>query len=172
MARRRLDGALAARIDAEDVLSEAYLVAHRKWPEFRSDSHVSTYAWLYGIVRDCLIAAWRTHTRDRRNIHASMPWPDASSVLLGLKLVATDMSPSSLVAQDELQQRMRQTLQVLKEMDRQVLWMRHYDKLTFSEIGAVLGIAENAATLRYVRALKRLKAQWLEGNPEDGSAQP
>ena len=38
--------------------------------------------------------------------------------------------------------------------------MRHYDGLSFGEAGAVLGVSENAATVRYVRALRRLKDVW------------
>jgi len=55
---------------------------------------------------------------------------------------------------------MRQTLALLGSHDQEILWMRHYDDLTFKEAAAVLGIKESAANLRYVRALRRLKELW------------
>ena len=37
-------------------------------------------------------------------------------------------------------------------VDRDVLWMRYYDSLSFKEVGEILRISEGAATLRHVRA--------------------
>ena len=54
---------LAVRIDAEEVLTEAFLEARRKWAQFQGRSGLTPYAWLYGIVHDCLIEAWRRQTR-------------------------------------------------------------------------------------------------------------
>src|SRR2546430_15777513 len=66
MVGRRMDPALAGRIDAEEVVTEAFLLARRKWPGFEERSSSSSYAWLYRIVRDCLIEAWRRETRGPR----------------------------------------------------------------------------------------------------------
>src|SRR5438270_635331 len=85
--RRRLDPRLKVRIDAEGVLSDAYLLAWRKWSAFQASGDMTPYAWLYGIVRDCLIEAWRQHTRDKRDLHKEIPWPDRSSVQLAEKLL-------------------------------------------------------------------------------------
>ncbi len=57
---------------------------------------------------------------------------------------------------------MRQALDLLKEADRKVLWMRHYDELSFRDVAQVLGITENAAAVRYTRALRRLKVLWQQ----------
>ncbi len=166
--RRRLDPAISTRIDAEDILSEAFLLARRKWSASRQESKQTPYAWLYRIVMDCLIEAWRRETRAKRTPRREMPWPEESSVELGIGLVAAGSSPSEAAARAKLQRRMRKALEVLSENDRQILWMRHYDQLSFREAATVLEISENAATVRYVRALKRLRAIWQEmhGSPE------
>ena len=62
---------------------------------------------------------------------------------------------------------MQAALRRLRDADREVLWMRHYDELAFADIAAVNGISENTATVRYVRALRRLKALWLETHGSD-----
>src|SRR3712207_5046027 len=93
MVRRRLDPALAARIDAEDVVNDAFFLARRRWPTFREGSAASTYAWLYRIVRDCLVEAWRHETRKGRDPRGEMPWPEASSLQLGIGLVSPGTSP-------------------------------------------------------------------------------
>jgi RNA polymerase sigma-70 factor (ECF subfamily) len=43
-------------------------------------------------------------------------------------------------------------------LDQEVLALRHFEELTNSEVAEVLGIQQKAASIRYVRALKRLKA--------------
>jgi RNA polymerase sigma-70 factor (ECF subfamily) len=161
MLGRRLDPALGVRVDPDDILNEAYLVARKRWSRFRQQADLTPYAWLYGIARDCLIEAWRKHTRGRRDLHKDLPWPQRSSIQLGLSLIQPGTSPSEAIQRDELQQQMRQTLDLLKSDDQEILWMRHYDDLSFKEAAAVLGITENAATVRYVRALRRLKDLWL-----------
>jgi RNA polymerase sigma-70 factor (ECF subfamily) len=165
MVERRLDRSLAARIDADDILSEAFLEARRRWPTFDPRA-TPPYVWLYGIVRERLLDAWRRATRLGRDVHREMPWPERSSLQLGMGLVNAGTSPSQAASREEVQKRMRRTMDALKESDKEILTMRHYDDLSFKEAARVLGITENAATVRYVRALKRLKDLW------DGAVQP
>ncbi|HEV3081936.1 MAG TPA: sigma-70 family RNA polymerase sigma factor [Gemmataceae bacterium] len=160
MVRRRLDPALASRVDAEEIVNDGFFLAQRKWPRFKEQNALSPYAWLYGIVRDCLIETWRRETRGLRDARKNQPWPQESSEQLGLGLVAAGTSPSEAIVRDELRQCMQQALNRLKDGDREILWMRHYDQLAFPEAAQVLGITENAATVRYVRALRRLKDLW------------
>jgi RNA polymerase sigma-70 factor (ECF subfamily) len=165
--RRRLDPALAARLSAEDVLSDAFLEARRKWPAFKAQSALAPYPWLYRVVLDCLIQAWRRETRACRDPERELPWPERSSLQLVLGLVGSGSTPSDHVAQADLRQQVAETLKLLKDKDREVLWMRHHDDLSFPEVAAALGIAETAARVRYVRALERLRALWLRLHPED-----
>jgi RNA polymerase sigma-70 factor (ECF subfamily) len=158
MLQRRLGCSKAAGMEPGDILNEAFLLASRRWEQFDSQQAMAAYPWLYRLTLDCLIAAWRRQHRAGRD--RVIPWPDQSSVQLGLGLVHTGTSPTSAAAREELHQQMRQTLDMLKEADREILWLRHYDDLSFAEAGAVLGVSENAATVRYVRALRRLKALW------------
>jgi RNA polymerase sigma-70 factor (ECF subfamily) len=167
--QRRLDPALAVRLDAEDILSDAFLRARGKWSKFKAQSALTPFAWLYRIVLDCLMEAWRHANRACRNPLQEMPFPDGSSAQLGLGLVGSGTSPSAAAARQELQQSMQQVLGFLKDMDRQVLWLRHADQLSFAEIGMVLNLTENAVTVRYVRALRRLKDLWQQLHKEDAS---
>ena len=58
-------------------------------------------------------------------------------------------------------------LGMLSERDRDILWLRYFDGLTFPEVAEVLGITENAAAVRHVRALNRLRAAWQKLFPGD-----
>jgi RNA polymerase sigma-70 factor (ECF subfamily) len=165
MVERRIDPALRRRVEAEEVLQEAFLAAQGKWTRFHAaPSSMTPYAWLYRIVLDTLFETWRKQSRARRDPAREMPWPEQSSIQLGLGLLQSGTSPSEAFARKELQDRMRHALEGLGPHDREILWMRHYDELSFPEAAAVLGITENAATVRYVRALKRLRDLWLKLN--------
>ncbi|HEX8199804.1 MAG TPA: sigma-70 family RNA polymerase sigma factor [Isosphaeraceae bacterium] len=159
--RQRIDPALSARIDAEDLLTEAFLTAWRRWPP-EPPLAMSPFAWLYRIARDCLIEAWRRETRGVRDLHREMPWPEHPSVQLGLSLVDPATSPSAAQAREELRQRVQQALARLRPGDREILLMRHSDELSHREVAEILEITEQASLQRYARALRRLKDFWPE----------
>ena len=148
------------RLDAQEVLSEAFLLAGRKWADFKTQSQLSPYAWLYRLALDCLFEAWRREARACRDLRKELPMPEGSSLQLGLGLVDTGTSPSAAVARHELCAKVQQCLALLKPADREILWMRHNDQLSFAEAGAVLDVSENTATVRYARALRRMKEIW------------
>lgn len=160
MLRRRIDPKLRARIDAEDILSEALIDAKRRWSKYCAAPSVPPYAWLYQIAIDCLGEAWRKHTREKRDHRRDVPFPDQSSVQLGMKLVSQGRTPSSLAASDEHRKLIRSLLEQLDEPSKQMLWMKYFDELTFNEIGSVLQITSAAAAQRCGRALRKLTQQW------------
>jgi RNA polymerase sigma-70 factor (ECF subfamily) len=57
-----------------------------------------------------------------------------------------------------LRDRVRVALGCLKPSDREVLVLRYLEGLSNAETAAVLGIAENTAGMRHLRALERLRA--------------
>jgi len=168
MVRRRIDPALAARVDPEEVLAEAFLRAVDRWSDYDPQA-ISTYTWLYRIVLDCLIEAWRKANAAGRSIQREVPWPERSSVQLGLGLVGSTTSPSEAFARAELRERINWAVQQLKPDDREILGMRHFDELSYQDVAAVLGISPDAAMQRYARALRRLQRLWNQIEPRDQS---
>jgi RNA polymerase sigma-70 factor (ECF subfamily) len=118
---------------------------------------MTPYTWLYRLAMDSLIEAWRRQNCDGRDTRREIPWPDRSSAQQVLKLIDSATTPSEALAREELRQRVQQVLSTLKPIDREVLWMRHYDQLSFAEVAKLLKIPENTAMKRYARALQRLK---------------
>ena len=165
MLRWRIDPALVGRIDAEDLMQEAYLRARHSWGRF-AGSGMSAYAWLYRIARDCLIDAWRRETRQGRDLHREMPWPEQSSAQLGMGLLGTATSPSQALGRDELRRRIHRALDRLAPSDREILWMRDVDDIPFRDVAALLEIGENTAMKRYSRASRRFRTLWAERESE------
>lgn len=159
MLERRIDPKLKARLDAESILQETFMLARRRWNDFPA-SAMTEYAWLYRLALDTLIETWRRETRGPRDARRDLPLPEGTSLQLGLQLVHTGTSPSETVARQELRDRVQKAMSLLSDKDRQILWMRHFDDLSHKEIGAILNLSEQAAQQRYHRALGRLSDLW------------
>lgn len=160
MVRRRMDPRLAQRVDAEEIVNEAFVVARRRQRELQEQPSIAHYFWLYRIVFDCLLETFRRESRDKRDLGRDRPMPSTSSAQLAMSLVHSGTSPSHAFARQEMAERMQKTLDMLSNRDQEVLWMRHYDQLSHREAADILGITESAATVRYVRALERLRKVW------------
>ncbi|MBI3407609.1 MAG: sigma-70 family RNA polymerase sigma factor [Planctomycetes bacterium] len=160
MLERRIDPGLAVRLDPEEILSDAYVLARRKWAKFRDQERMTPYAWLYRIARDCLIEAWRKQTRAGRDLRRAIPFPEQTSLQLGLGLIHSGTSPSAALARKELQERVQNVMASLKPPDQEILVMRHFDELSYQEIAAILEIETNTAQQRYHRALGRFSDLW------------
>jgi len=163
MVRLRMDRFLQTRVDASDVLQEAFLEAASRLEEFIHNPAVPFYLWLRTITGQQLLAAYRRHCgtkgRDaRREVSPrSGALPEANSGALAAHLVARATSPSGVAMQAELKDRLEQALDELDAMDREIIVLRHYEELTNSEVAQVLDLTPPAACNRYVRALERLR---------------
>lgn len=155
MVHFRLDARLVGRIDAEDVVQDAYVEAEKRLSAFRGDDK-PFLVWIRLIVQQTMIDVHRKHLgAAMRNAGREVKAP-ASGTLSGF-FVAHVTSPSNAAMREELRLRVEQALDSMDEIDREVLLLRHFEELSNKEAAAVLGIQENAASNRYVRALGRLK---------------
>jgi RNA polymerase sigma-70 factor (ECF subfamily) len=163
MVQLRLDRRLQGRIDASDVIQDAFIEAWARYDDYRRDPTMPLYLWLRFIVGQKLLILHRHHlgvkARDAaREIslhHGALP--EATSESLAAQLVGRDTSPSQAAVRAELQAQLQQSLNGMDAIDREVLALRHFEQLSNGETAQVLGISERAASNRYVRALKRLK---------------
>jgi RNA polymerase sigma-70 factor (ECF subfamily) len=159
----RMDRFLQTRVDASDVLQEAFLEASSRLDEFIRNPAVPFYLWLRTITGQQLVAAYRRHCGTQcRDAHRevsrrSAGLPEANSGALAAQLVACATSPSGAAMQAELKDTLEKALDELDAMDREIIVLRHFEELTNSEAAQVLDLTTSAACNRYVRALERLR---------------
>jgi len=159
----RIDPRLAGRVDAEDVLQEAYLNAAQRIQYAFTDSADGVFVWFRLIVQQTLVQIHRRYfeakSRDatrERSTHS--PWGgESTSFSISSHLLGHLTSPSQAALKQELSQQLQVALESMSELDREVLMLRHFEELTNQETARVLQISQQAASLRYVRALARLK---------------
>ena len=78
-------------------------------------------------------------------------------ISLGFHLLAHLTSPSQAAMRAEISSLLEEALEGMNAIDREVLALRHFEELTNKEVAEVLGIEQKAASIRYVRAIGRLK---------------
>jgi RNA polymerase sigma-70 factor (ECF subfamily) len=157
----RLDRRLRGRLDASDVLQEAYLEVSRCLPNYLRNPELPFFLWVRMLTVRKLQALHRhhlgTHLRDARRDIALDGGPQASSESLAAQLLGRFTTPSEAAVRAELQARIQEALDSMTLLDREVLALRHFEQLNNTETAQVLGISEAAASNRFVRALKRLR---------------
>jgi RNA polymerase sigma-70 factor, ECF subfamily len=164
MVELRMDPRLQARVDASDVLRDAFLDAAARLDGYLQGPDLPAFLWLRLVVGERLAICHRRHlgTRMRDAGHEVSLYrdhlPQASSAALASMLLGRLTTPSHAALRAERVLLVQEALNELDPLDREVVALRHFEQLSRAETAQVLGISEGAAAQRYIRALKRLKA--------------
>lgn len=156
-----LNPRLRGRVDTDDILQEAFVQASQRCKYFDGDGPQSLYIWLRLIVIQTTADAHRRHLAARKRNAARECQPSTGTQTSGSRqtpaIIDSSDSPEQLIERLELAAQLRNALAGLGATDRQVLRLRHFAGLTNFEVASALGIKPKAASIRYVRALGRLK---------------
>ncbi len=163
MVRFRMDRRLRSRLDMDDVLQEGYLAALKRLPNYGKGTVLSPFVWLRTIVSNALVDLHRYHLgAQKRAAGRETPLQrrgaaDTTATSMAMQLTGHLTSPTQAAVRAELFGIVEQALDGMDAIDREVLALRHFEHLTNSEAAEALGIQQKAASIRYVRALRRLK---------------
>lgn len=159
----RLAEPLRGRLEPEDVLQEAFLAASQRLKYYVESPATSPFIWLRMIVNQTLVDLHRQHLGAQRRDAARevsidrTPYVEATSVSVAIQLVGIFTSPSGAAARADTLSLVQSAIEQMDPIDREVLALRHFEELTNGEVAEALGIEQKAASIRYVRALRRLK---------------
>ena len=129
----------------------------------RCPASTGAMGWFRLITQQTLADLHRRHlgTRARdvgreRTLRVSTD-AGATSFAMSSLLLGHLTSPSQAMLRKELSEQLDATLKSMSDLDREVLVLRHFEEMTNLETARLLGITEQAASVRYVRALGRLQ---------------
>ncbi len=166
MVTARLDRRLQPRVDASDVVQDALTDAAGQLEAYLRDQPLPFLPWLRQLACEWICKTHRRHLDSQnRSVTRERPaaaFSDESAVELGRQFVAPDTSPSNRMLRQELRDSVMTAVEELSARDREVLLMRHIEKLGTAEIAEVMGLTEAGVKARLHRALARLRAK-LEG---------
>jgi RNA polymerase sigma-70 factor (ECF subfamily) len=164
MVELRMDARLQGRLDASDVLQDAFLDTVARLDSYLQRPDLPALLWLRRIVGERLAICQRRHLGAKMRAAGQEvslyrdPLPQASSAALASMLLGRLTPPSRAVIRAELVLQVQEALNALDPLDREVVTLRHFEQLSRAETAQILGINEEAAAKRYIRALQRLKA--------------
>lgn len=173
LVRMRLDQKILQRVDASDVVQDVLIEANRRLQTYLENPVLSFRLWLRQIARDRIIDAHRRHrvsakrSVDREQKLAPPRGYDQSSIHLASILGDNKLTPAAGALQKEMARKVEAAVALLDDRDSEIIIMRHYEHLTNQEIAQALDLTEPAASMRYLRAVRRLKGILQEENAND-----
>jgi RNA polymerase sigma factor (sigma-70 family) len=140
---------------AEDVTQAVFLAVARAAPKLEHCLVLS--AWLHRTTRNQAVMVVRSEVRCRTREHEAANMHQSSS----------ENEP----AWKELAPQLDSALAQLSATDRDALLLRYFERKTAREIGQHLGVSEDAAQKRVIRALNQLRGAFADrGLPVTASA--
>ena len=156
--RLRLGRDLRSRLESRDILQATLLKSLEHVSDLKAQETRSVMAWLARIaeheIRDCA----DFHHRQRRDAARETPLDDDAP------LPALTRSALSRVILDEEATRLEQAIDSLSPAHREVILLRKFEELSFSEIAQRLGKTEDACRMLLARAMTALTLKMSEIN--------
>lgn len=171
MVRSRLSPGMARRVDASDVVQDTMLTASRRLSEYLRDPRMPFHAWLRHLARDRLADVYRRELAVKRDVarEQSVCADERPSLAPAAQACDAGLTPAAMLLRHEMAARFNEAIDRLGEPAREIVLMRHGEQLTNSQAAELLGLSEQAAAMRYLRALRQLKSllgetpsAWLE----------
>lgn len=169
----RMDERLKRRVDPADVLQETFIELSKRLAEFLAQPSVSVFVWMRQKTVQTLIDLHREHFRDKRNPNKELQQaPNWNSNETGLSINAflsvSMTSPSQHLIRGEEVLKLQAAIQLLSELDREVIALRHFEQLTNLQVAEVLNLTPTAASNRYIRAISRLSETLTDSSGSEG----
>lgn len=159
----RLDRKVQRRVDVSDVVQDVMVEASGRLERYLDDPAMAFHLWLRQIAWDRIIDTYRRHRGSaKRNMDREQPinaqaGPDQSTMEFALQLKDPAITPATAATQREIASKVEAAIELLGDQDREIVTMRHYEHLSNQEIAEVLGLNAPAASMRYLRAIRRLR---------------
>lgn len=159
----RLDRKVQRRVDVSDVVQDVMIEASGRLEKYLSDPSMAFHLWLRQIAWDRIIDTYRRHrvsakrNMDREQPMASPAGPDQSTMELAVQLCDPGLTPAAAATQREIAAKVEEAIEQMDDQDREIILMRHYEHLSNLEIAQILGLNAPAASMRYLRAVRRLR---------------
>ena len=172
MVQLRLDQKIQGRIDVSDIVQDVLVEANRRLPQYLENPVMSFHLWVRQIAKDRIIDAHRRHRvlgQTQRGSRAVAGGPRRGGPLdvrSGRRSsTIRELTPAAAATRQEMAQLVERALGQLSEQDCEIIVMRHYEQLSNMEVAEALGLTEPAASMRYLRAVRRLRELLLRLPP-------
>lgn len=159
MIAARIQGKLASRLGASDVIQETYIRASKCLSRYLLRPAIKPKNWIRQLCNDAFIDLTRFHLCKKRSLQNEAGSCSQFSV--------TDSAPSAghTIERDEDLEAIYEFLNQLPKVDRDLIELRHIGGLSYRDLAQEFKISENAVKQKYYRILKKLKTLAANQHP-------
>jgi RNA polymerase sigma-70 factor (ECF subfamily) len=168
LARRQLDSAMNARVDASDIVQQTCLEAHRDFAAFHGTSKGELINWLRRILEHNALESIQRHiVTQKRSISQEVSVRDSDGAGLLLDGVAgTGSSPSQRAMRTEHSLRVAAEIEALPEDQREAVRLRHLEGWHLSRLAQHFQRSESAVAGLVKRGLQSLRVRLADISKE------
>ena len=148
--RLKMGRSLRARLESRDILQATFLKSFQHLDDFKGQDGRALLGWLMRIAEHEIRDRADFHHRQQRDARREEDLGDRDD------LAARSRSALTRLILDERAERLDAALDSLTDAHRQVILLRAFEDLSFSEIAGVLGKSEDACRMQYARAMTAL----------------
>ncbi|MDA7951918.1 MAG: sigma-70 family RNA polymerase sigma factor [Pirellulaceae bacterium] len=165
LVQMRLDPQIQQRVDVSDIVQEVLIGANQRLQAYLEKPSLPFHLWLRHMAKDRLIDAHRKHRLSAKrsvNRECSLVVPkgnDASTAELLNQISDQQIPPDETATYRELAGHFEAAIATLEKQDEEIIIMRHFEELSNQEVATALNLTAPAASMRYLRAMKRLRKQ-------------
>lgn len=156
---------LRNRVDAEDLVQDAFLRAFRSFDAF---SGKDAKPWLLAIVRNLAYTALSARGRAANVVSLDEALAVRGEGASAPFFVSFDPDPEAAAINRAEAARLRKALAALPPLFRETLVLREMEDLSYAEIAAVMGVPAGTVMSRLARARVQLKVLLGEQDGTDG----
>ncbi|MDL2400736.1 sigma-70 family RNA polymerase sigma factor [Rhizobium mayense] len=148
---------------AQDIVQEAFLRAYRNFDGYRGGE---PRAWMFAIVRNCYYV-WLSEGRRKARYETAMmaseakdddqPYADAHDV------ASEEDSPEAALIRKTESLRVRQVVNSLPDLSREVLVLRELENLSYRQIADITDVPIGTVMSRLARARREFGEAWQLG---------
>lgn len=127
---------------AKDITQESFVKAYKKLKDFKTDGQWSFQSFLFTIARNLII----DHARRKKEVNIDE-----------FESIATAEDLYDHVEKGENVAQIQSVLEKLADVERQIIILRYFEEMSFSEVAKILHTNEGAIRVRTFRIMQKIK---------------
>ena len=131
---------------AEDITQEVFINVYNKLNLYKNDFKFSS--WLYSIARNRCVDYMRSKSKTKE-----------ASLDEAKNMQSNNMKPDEIYEFKETTNEVKEYIYTLDKLDREILTLRYWEELRFSEIAKILNISESRAKSRFYKCRRKFSEQ-------------
>ena len=163
VANRELESDISPKVGASDLVQNTMMSLGRCIGDFRGHRRDELLAWLRGILVNDVKTARRRFLTAQRDVRRENPISSDDSRHPVRDVAAAEMTPGTDAMAREEAELLAAAMRRLATLDREVIELRNWQRLSFTEIGERTGRTGEAARKLWSRAIMRLQSEMDRG---------